>query len=57
MKVPQQSPESTTGKMVQEKPADEELPRFGSVAKDPGQEEAEKIDALVSDLLKDDAAE
>ena len=39
------------------KPSEEELPRFGSVTKDPGAEEAEKIDALVSDLLKDEGGD
>ena len=50
------SPESTDDKVVP-KPSEEELPRFGSVPKDPGAEEAEKIDALVSDLLKDEGGD
>lgn len=50
------SPEPTEEKGIM-KPSEEELPRFGSVTKDPGEEEAEKINALVTDLLKDDGGD
>ena len=33
---------------------EDELPRFGSIAKDPLQDEHEKIESLVADLLHKD---